>query len=473
MNNGAVTNGETPRGITLQVGDGEAVDVTTGKEFNYNDGASMFYIDTFTAVGQADADGNLVVTYTVAEDNNISWLSYKNAVYTKDTGFTPIAGKKYYIQQKASNLYMNVAQGVKLGENKEFVTFEPGENGGYFITNGAEYVGFQGSNNWTMSNAADKKYEWIISPYETEDGVFYTFAKFNNENNMIGTDGTDAGAACYADKSPNGVGDRALWTIGESTLAEQLDAAIASANAIINAREGVGDGLFFIPETAVDVYTSAVDDANAVADKSGATDEELQNAIDALAAATATYKNSATTPENGVAYVFIQKETGYVLSVASGSVCLGEKVEDAANLTFTPAEGGFYYGNGREYVGMAGTDEWSMSVEYEKRSVLVVSPVEVGGEVYYTIRTPYGLIGTDGAEVGASCYGNKGQSDKSLWTLVQFSDAVGIDCIANRVGIDALLENAENIFTLSGQRLKTVNNSGVYIIDGKKMFIKK
>lgn len=473
LNNGAVEAGETPRGITLQVGDGEAVDVTTGKEFNFNNGQSMFYIDTFTAVGKADAEGNLVVTYTIAEDNNISWLSYKNAVYTKDTGFTPIAGKKYYIQQKASGLYMNVAQGVKLGENKEFVEFEAGENGGYYITNGVEYVGFQGSNNWTMSNAADKKYEWIISPVETEDGVFYTFSKFNNAEQMIGTDGTNAGDACYADKSPAKVGDRALWTIGESTLAEQLDAAIASANATINAREGVGEGLFFIPETAVDAYTAAVDEANAVAEKAEATDEELKTAIDNLAAATATYKNSATTPENGVAYVFIQKATGYVLSVATGNVSLAEKPEDAAGLTFTPAEGGFYYGNGHEYVGMAGTDEWSMSVEYDKRSVLVVSPVELDGEVYYTIRTPYGLIGTDGTEVGASCYGNKAQNDNSLWTLVRYADAVGIDCIANRTSIDALLENAENIFTLSGQRLKTVNNSGVYIIDGKKMFIKK
>lgn len=473
LNNGAVEAGETPRGITLQVGDGEAVDVTTGKEFNFNNGQSMFYIDTFTAVGKADAEGNLVVTYTIAEDNNISWLSYKNAVYTKDTGFTPIAGKKYFIQQKASNLYMNVANGVKLGENKEFVTFEPGENGGYFITNGAEYVGFQGSNNWTMSNAADKKYEWIISPYETEDGVFYTFAKFNNPDNMIGTDGTDAGAACYADKSPNGVGDRALWIIGTATLAEQLDAAIAAATATINAREGVGEGLFYIPETAVDAYTAAVDDAEAVATKTDATDAEIQAAIDALADATNTYKNSATQPENGVAYVFLQKATGYALSVASGSVCIAEKVEDAANLTFTPTEGGFFYGNGREFVGMAGTDEWSMSVDYDKRSTLVVSPVEVDGTVYYTIRTSFGLIGTDGTEPGASCYGNKGQNDNSLWELVPYSVAVGIDSIATRDGIDALLENAENIFTLSGQRLKTVNNSGIYVVDGKKMFIKK
>ena len=122
---------------------------------------------------------------------------------------------------------------------------------------------------------------------------------------------------------------------------------------------------------------------------------------------------------------------------------------------------------------MAGTDEWSMSVDYDKRSTLVVSPVEVDGTLYYTIRTSFGLIGTDGTEPGASCYGNKGQNDNSLWELVPYSVAVGIDCIATRDGIDALLENAENIFTLSGQRLKTVNNSGIYVVDGKKMFIKK
>jgi hypothetical protein len=40
--------------------------------------------DTY-AEGSTDENGTLVVKYIIAEDNNISWLSYKDLLYT-DTG---------------------------------------------------------------------------------------------------------------------------------------------------------------------------------------------------------------------------------------------------------------------------------------------------------------------------------------------------------------------------------------------------
>ena len=64
-------------GITLQVNDGEAVDVTEGEQV----GNSQFNLGKYTARGVVGEDGKLVVKFIVAAENNVSWLSFKNANY--------------------------------------------------------------------------------------------------------------------------------------------------------------------------------------------------------------------------------------------------------------------------------------------------------------------------------------------------------------------------------------------------------
>ena len=65
--------------IMLSVNGGAATDITAGAQV----GSSQFYLGTFKAIGKADADGNLVVDIAVAANSDISWLSFKNAKYTK------------------------------------------------------------------------------------------------------------------------------------------------------------------------------------------------------------------------------------------------------------------------------------------------------------------------------------------------------------------------------------------------------
>ena len=74
------TNNQTKvaNSITMQVGDGTPVDITQGARV----GTTPFYFDTFTAIGKADASGNLVLSINVAAGSNVSWLSFKNAKYT-------------------------------------------------------------------------------------------------------------------------------------------------------------------------------------------------------------------------------------------------------------------------------------------------------------------------------------------------------------------------------------------------------
>ena len=66
-------------GITLNVGAGDTVDVTEGVVV----GESQFAHAVYTALGQADAEGNLTINFNVLADNNVSWLSFKNLKYAE------------------------------------------------------------------------------------------------------------------------------------------------------------------------------------------------------------------------------------------------------------------------------------------------------------------------------------------------------------------------------------------------------
>ena len=66
-------------GITLNVGDGDTVDVTEGVVI----GESQFAHAVYTAKGAADENGTLTINFNVLADNNVSWLSFKNLKYTE------------------------------------------------------------------------------------------------------------------------------------------------------------------------------------------------------------------------------------------------------------------------------------------------------------------------------------------------------------------------------------------------------
>lgn len=74
-------DGTEGSGVTMQVNDGEAVDVCTGTACSNNG----YYYGTYTAAGKTDAAGNLVLKFIVADGNNISWLSFKDVNYAKAT----------------------------------------------------------------------------------------------------------------------------------------------------------------------------------------------------------------------------------------------------------------------------------------------------------------------------------------------------------------------------------------------------
>lgn len=123
----------------------------------------------------------------------------------------PDAEKQYTLQQKASGLYMSLSDGVKLAAKAYPLSWVATE-GGWYIKNEDLYVGLAGSDNWTMSTDADKKLVITPAAIDIEGVVYYTLSEVKG---MIASDGTEAGSACYTDKSVAKSGDKAYWAIAE------------------------------------------------------------------------------------------------------------------------------------------------------------------------------------------------------------------------------------------------------------------
>jgi len=79
-------NRKVADGITMKVGEGDAVDLTQGQHI----GTTRRFIDSFTAYGYTDGEGNLVTTITVAENSNISWLAFRDMNYGRVEGATAL-----------------------------------------------------------------------------------------------------------------------------------------------------------------------------------------------------------------------------------------------------------------------------------------------------------------------------------------------------------------------------------------------
>lgn len=67
-----------PYGISMKANDGDATEISGTQH-----GTSQFYLEKYAAIGTVGADGKLTLTFDVAADNNVSWLSFKDVNYMK------------------------------------------------------------------------------------------------------------------------------------------------------------------------------------------------------------------------------------------------------------------------------------------------------------------------------------------------------------------------------------------------------
>lgn len=209
-------NAADATGISFVAG-GDTVDVTNGVVV----GSSQMSHDTVSVVGVADAEGNLTISFVVAADNNISWLSYKDIKYSpseaKFFGSGVLAsvaeGKHYvyYTDAEGGYHFLNAA-----GENNWVLSDTPALiefSAGNITEAYAGAANFMNSNGYYMSNAANQdgtgaiKTELVTGSNGSkkrtwESQVFYVNAEGKYAVRLTNSTGTSWGANCFANVDP-------------------------------------------------------------------------------------------------------------------------------------------------------------------------------------------------------------------------------------------------------------------------------
>ena len=227
-----------------------------------------------------------------------------------------------------------------------------------------------------------------------------------------------------------------IETVSDADLARaDLEAAIAAANDVIEAREGVGEGLFAISEDALNEYQAAVDAAQAVDDNPDATAEEIKAALEALLAAGQAYAATPKTqPEAGKYYTFRlakdesffdQSETEYFMTFVPENDAVGVVADEGVELTFevSDVEGQYYLASADgNYVGRKDND-WATSMLAENKVAWAFTRMADGTITIDRIDNAAKHLGTErgyGEEgVNTQCWADKNSGSGRIYWFVE------------------------------------------------------
>lgn len=345
-------------------------------------------------------------TSLYSEQNANGWNA---SSFDDKSSVTVTLSKGKYVLKVAGRAAANeaVQSYIMVGETK--VAFSSKGDVGYGIdVTGA--ANFSADGTYANDNKG-RGFEWRYIAFEvtSEAGEEVTFT---------------AGGAATATHMWFSICNASLLAVQDDALAAEvakadLVAAVAAAQATVDAKIGVGDGVFLIPTADFDTYAAAVAAAQAVLDNSEATAEELNAAIEALAAATEAYAAAKTLPAADKTYTIKHNVSGLFMTLDAGV-----KLTETASIKFEDAGDGKYYiadADG-EYAGYAGTNTWSMSSVADNKEAWTITAV---GEGLYTIKGKNGFVGADDPKednpwLGSSCYGNKaGDAANSMWVIAE------------------------------------------------------
>ena len=207
-----------------------------------------------------------------------------------------------------------------------------------------------------------------------------------------------------------------VFAVTEADLARiELNAALVAAQATVDAKAGVGAGLFMYSEEAYNAYAAAVAAAvaaaKAVSENAEADKAALVDALAALNAATEAYV--VTAPAADAVYAVKFNGTENYLTIGESTITIDAAVD---TLSFEAVGNGKYYvhDNVGKYLSYAGNNKWTMTASADVKDEWTVS---VNAEGLYTLTGKNGGIGVDGTEAGATCYGDKNGAAVALWTI--------------------------------------------------------
>ena len=375
----------------------------------------------------------------------------------------PEEGKAYFIANKTAAGNLSVGDNaVKVVSGAE-VYFTQVE-GGYVLSNEeGEYIFKSTGNTWTLNTTSNIDEAYTLS-FNVVDGGY----TIQGANGLFGTDQTVEGSTVYANKS---AGNNGVWSISEATDKNALANAIASAQTLADSYI-IGDGIFQYAEDEIAPLNEAIAAAQAVYDNPAATEDEIKEAQATLEEFVAGFAPQATSPDPDTAYelALTTSEGTFYMHVEGGVISIADSPQDIyivdqgdGTYAIADADG--------QYVVYAGGDQWTMTASSDPYGWTIKALADGG----YSITGKNGMLGTntsDGNGAGSHCYGDKSASNGNVVWGINISTGIrGIssDAVAN---LDDALANGR-VFDLSGRQVRTITNNGIYIVNGRKMAIKK
>ncbi len=471
-------NGQTdPTGITLSVGaEGTPVDVTEGAQV----GTSQFFLAEYTAVGVADAEGNLTISFNVAADNNISWLSFKNVKYTEvPTGTnldfsegTPVDNHICTYEKDAAGNGTTYSQmqpvtswdmGVANGDARAAGVYAYGSN--LWLGSAGNYVPATNPEGEATGNALGVVAVWdavaqytqavtllpgtynmMVPVYKASAGAtapqksFIGFIAENGTEYLAPAKNYTQGAWTYEivtftlDEETNGVLSLGYDATNAGSGAQQAlffdcvkfvaDSYIPVANlkTAISAAEANANAKFAnVGEALFQIPTSAYETYVAAIADAKAVANNAEATAEELAAAVETLA-AATTAFAAIINTPDPEKTYMIMHEAAGTFLAlngGVKVEaEQTPIKFeAAADGKYYIANANgEYVYYSGTGDNKWSLNVSADNKEAWTIAAVG-EGVYTIKGKNGFLGTDAATAGSTCYGDKAATN---WVITEY-----------------------------------------------------
>lgn len=217
-------------GITANVNDGEAVDVTEGPAVE----GTQFSLAKFTATGLVGNDGILKFNLNIAADNNISWLSFKNVNYKQTANPTDLAyeranetmvsGETYLVSTvKDETTYYLKKDGYLTANLNEAGLFEiTARKGGNFKEQGWFIPQFTNGGDGSNNFGAEAQKHLIVGNQNRAD--------FETQVLFLNTEGKYAIRSTNANSSQWGAG--AFWTVVDDNDEDGLPNATYVMNEI-------------------------------------------------------------------------------------------------------------------------------------------------------------------------------------------------------------------------------------------------
>ena len=267
-----------------------------------------------------------------------------------------------------------------------------------------------------------------------------------------------------------------ITTIYDATADNERNAlnnAINNAQAIVDAKASVGDGIFMYSEEVYNNLAAAVITAKKVSENPEATKDELVAALTTLNTATEAYV--VTPPAADAVYAVKLNGTENYLTIGESTITIDTAIDA---LSFEDAGNGNYYihDSKGKYLSNDGRLYWNLTASTETKDEWTIS---INAEGLYTFVGKNGGIGVDNTGAGAVCYGDKKGDAVALWTITETATEEIFDwageytltaTVETEAGVDteaypATFDVAVKLYEDGKYRIEKFMNADVYTLN--------